>query len=88
MIFNFSANENHFLKTGFTLSLVLKVRGIGTPKWPNCGLRCETTLQTFDTQRYVKVMLSYMYIELYLTFFAEKMEGKMPPDHPWVIWFS
>ena len=77
MIFNFSAN-----KTGFTLSLVLKVRGIGTPKWPNCGLRCETTLQTFDTQRYVKVMLSYMYTELYLTFFAGKIERKMPPDHP------
>ena len=82
MIFNFSENKNHFLKTGFTLSLVLKVRGIGTPKWRNCGLRCETTLQTFDTQRYVKVMLSYMYTELYLTFFAEKIEGKMPPDHP------
>ena len=82
MIFNFRANKNHFLKKGFTLSLVLKVRVIGTPKWPNCGLGCETTLQTFDTQRYVKVMLSYMYAELYLTFFAEKIEGKMPTDHP------
>ena len=82
MIFNFRANKNHFLKKGSTLSLVLKVRVIGTPKWPNCGLGCETTLQTFDKQRYVKVMLSYMYTELYLTFFAEKNEGKMPTDHP------
>ena len=82
MIFNFSANKNHCLKKGFIPSLVSKVRGIGTPKWPNGGLRCKTTLQTFDTQRYVKVMLSYMYTELCLTFFAEKIEGKMPPDHP------
>ena len=82
MICNCRANKNHFIKKGFTLSLVFKVRGFGTLKWPNCVLGCETTLQTFVTQRYVKVMLSYMYTELYLTFFAEKSEGKMPPDHP------
>lgn len=34
MIFYFHANETYFLKKGFALTLVLKVRALGTWKWP------------------------------------------------------
>ena len=34
MIFNYDANKTHFHKKGFALSLVLKVRFLGTRKWP------------------------------------------------------
>lgn len=34
MIFSFHANETHSLKKGFALTLVLKVRALGTWKWP------------------------------------------------------
>ena len=34
MIFNYDANKTHFHNKGFALSLVLKVRGVGTRKWP------------------------------------------------------
>ena len=34
MIFNYDANKTHFHNKGFALSLVLKVRGFGTRKWP------------------------------------------------------
>ena len=34
MIFNYDANKTHFHNKGFALSLVLKVRFIGTRKWP------------------------------------------------------
>ena len=33
MIFNYDANKTHFHNKGFALSLVLKVRVFGTPKW-------------------------------------------------------
>ena len=33
MIFYFHANETYFLKKGFALTLVLKVRALGTWKW-------------------------------------------------------
>ena len=38
MIFNYDANKTHFHNKGFALSLVLKVRVFGTPKWPILGL--------------------------------------------------
>ena len=34
IFFNSHANKTHFHKKGFALSLVLKVRLFGTPKWP------------------------------------------------------
>ena len=42
MIFYFHANETYFLKKGFALTLVLKVRALGTWKWPmteTCQIR-------------------------------------------------
>ena len=34
MAFHSHANKTHFHEKGFALSLVLKVRVFGTPKWP------------------------------------------------------
>ena len=34
MIFNYDANKTHFQNKGFALSLVFKVRFLGTQKWP------------------------------------------------------
>ena len=34
MIFNYHANKTHFHNKGFALSLVFKVRFLGTQKWP------------------------------------------------------
>ena len=36
MICNYYANKTHFHNKGFALSLVLKVRFLGTRKWPIC----------------------------------------------------
>ena len=40
------ANEAHYHKKGFALSLVLKMRVFGTRKWPVC--RCPFRIQYRD----------------------------------------
>ena len=46
IIFHYDANKTHFHNKGFALSLVLKVRFLGTRKWP-IDYRTEIEKLTF-----------------------------------------
>ena len=48
-IFNYHANKTHFHNKGFAPSLVSKVRGFGTQKWPVQWLVLKMNVDVFKT---------------------------------------
>ena len=48
-IFNYHANKTHFHNKGFAPSLVSKVRGFGTQKWPVQWLILKMNVDVFKT---------------------------------------